>query len=164
VTLSTEQHRLSSARPTAAGLAERVRFHLRDYREETGRYDRIVSVGMFEHVGKRNYAEFFARLRELLTDDGVALVHSIGNSDTPGPINPFVRKCIFLGADLPSLSEIFAVVEHSGLFVTDVEILRLHYAETLRHWRARFRARRDEVGRLYDERFCRMWEFYLVLC
>jgi cyclopropane-fatty-acyl-phospholipid synthase len=164
VTLSTEQHGLSSARAAAAGLADRVRFHLRDYREETGRYDRIVSVGMFEHVGKRNYAEFFAKLRDLLTDDGVALVHSIGYSDTPAPINPFIRKYIFPGADLPSLSEIFAVVERSGLFVTDVEILRLHYAETLRHWRVRFMARRDEVVRLYDERFCRMWEFYLVLC
>ena len=164
VTLSTEQHKLSSARAAAAGVAERVRFHLRDYREETGRYDRIVSVGMFEHVGKRNYAEFFAKLRELLTDRGVALLHSIGYSDTPAPINPFIRKYIFPGADLPSLSELFAVVERSGLFVTDVEILRLHYAETLRLWRKRFMARRDEVVRLYDERFCRMWEFYLVLC
>jgi cyclopropane-fatty-acyl-phospholipid synthase len=119
---------------------------------------------MFEHVGKRNYAEFFAKLRELLTDDGVALVHSIGYSDTPAPINPFIRKYIFPGADLPSLSEVFAVVERCGLWVADVEILRLHYAETLRHWRERFMARRDEVVRLYDERFCRMWEFYLVLC
>jgi cyclopropane-fatty-acyl-phospholipid synthase len=164
VTLSTEQHKLSSARAIDAGLADRVRFLLRDYREQTGRYDRIVSVGMFEHVGKRNYAEFFAKLRELLTDDGVALVHSIGYSDAPAPINPFIRKYIFPGADLPSLSEIFAVVERCGLWVTDVEILRLHYAETLRHWRERFMARRDEAVRLYDERFCRMWEFYLALC
>lgn len=164
VTLSTEQYRMSSSRATAAGLVDRVRFHLRDYREEPARYDRIVSVGMFEHVGKRNYAEFFSKLRDLLTDDGVALVHAIGYSDTPAPINPFIRKYIFPGADLPSLSEVFAVVERSGLWVTDVEILRLHYAETLRHWRERFMARRDEVVRLYDDRFCRMWEFYLVLC
>jgi len=164
VTLSTEQHKMSSSRAVAAGLDDRVRFHLRDYREEPGRYDRIVSVGMFEHVGKRNYAEFFAKLRDLLTDDGVALVHAIGYSDTPAPINPFIRKYIFPGADLPSLSEVFPVIERSGLWVTDVEILRLHYAETLRHWRERFMARRDEVVRLYDERFCRMWEFYLVLC
>jgi len=164
VTLSTEQYRMSSSRATAAGLGDRVRFHLRDYREEPARYDRIVSVGMFEHVGKRNYAEFFVKLRDLLTDDGVALVHAIGYSDTPAPINPFIRKYIFPGADLPSLSEVFAVVERSGLWVTDVEILRLHYAETLRHWRERFMARRDEVVRLYDDRFCRMWEFYLVLC
>jgi cyclopropane-fatty-acyl-phospholipid synthase len=164
VTLSTEQHKLSSSRATAAGLGDRVRFHLRDYREEPARYDRIVSVGMFEHVGKRNYTEFFTKLRELLTDDGVALIHSIGYSDTPAPINPFIRKYIFPGADLPSLSEVFAVVERCGLWVTDVEILRLHYAETLRHWRERFMARRDEVVRLYDDRFCRMWEFYLALC
>jgi len=164
VTLSTEQHMLSSMRAEEAGLADRVRFHLRDYREENGRYDRIVSVGMFEHVGRRNYQEFFAKVADLLTDDGVALVHSIGYSDRPAPINPFMRKYIFPGADLPSLSEAFDAVERSGLIVTDVEILRLHYAETLRHWRERFMARRDEVLRLYDERFCRMWEFYLVLC
>jgi cyclopropane-fatty-acyl-phospholipid synthase len=164
VTLSTEQHKLSSARAVSAGLADRARFLLRDYREETGRYDRVVSVGMFEHVGKKNYAEFFAKLRDLLADDGVALLHSIGYSDTPAPINPFIRKYIFPGADLPSLSEVFAAVERSGLIVADVEILRLHYAETLRHWRERFRARRNDVARLYDERFCRMWEFYLALC
>jgi len=164
VTLSTEQHMLSSARAQEAGLADRVRFQLRDYREENGRYDRIVSVGMFEHVGTRNYIEFFAKLAEFLTNDGVALIHSIGYSDTPAPINPFIRKYIFPGADLPSLSEVFAAVERSGLIVTDVEILRLHYAETLRHWRKRFMARREEAARLYDERFCRMWEFYLVLC
>lgn len=163
VTLSTEQHKLSSRRAEEAGLADRVRFHLRDYREETGRYDRIVSVGMFEHVGRRNYKEFFSKLGELLTDDGVALVHSVGYSDAPAPINPFIRKYIFPGADLPSLSEAFAAAERSGLVVTDVEILRLHYAETLRHWRERFMARRAEVVLLYDERFCRMWEFYLVL-
>ena len=164
VTLSTEQYRLSVERAAAAGVAERVGFHLEDYRDEAGPYDRIVSVGMFEHVGKRNYAEFFAKLRDLLTDDGVALIHTIGYSDHPAPINPFLRKYIFPGADLPSLSEIAAAVEWSGLIITDVEVLRLHYAETLRHWRERFVARRADVVRLYDERFYRMWEFYLVLC
>lgn len=164
VTLSTEQHKVSQERSAEAGLADRVRFHLRDYREETGRYDRIVSVGMFEHVGKRNYAEFFTKLRDMLDDDGVALIHSIGYSDTPGPINPFIRKYIFPGADVPSLSEITAVAERSGLIVTDVEVLRLHYAETLRHWRQRFLAHWAEAARLYDARFCRMWEFYLALC
>jgi cyclopropane-fatty-acyl-phospholipid synthase len=164
VTLSGEQHSFSIERAALSPAGARVRFELRDYREVEGPFDRIVSVGMFEHVGKRNYAEFFARIRELLSDDGVALIHSIGYADTPGPINPFIRKYIFPGADLPSLSEVFTAVEPTGLFVTDVEILRLHYAETLRHWRERFTARSDEVIALYDERFYRMWEFYLVLC
>jgi cyclopropane-fatty-acyl-phospholipid synthase len=164
VTLSAEQHSFSIERAALSPAGARVRFELRDYREVEGPFDRIVSVGMFEHVGKRNYAEFFARIRELLSDDGVALIHSIGYADTPGPINPFIRKYIFPGADLPSLSEVFTAVEPTGLFVTDVEILRLHYAETLRHWRERFTARSDEVITLYDERFYRMWEFYLVLC
>jgi cyclopropane-fatty-acyl-phospholipid synthase len=164
VTLSAEQQKHSEARAAATGVADRVRFQLRDYREERGLYDRVVSVGMFEHVGKRNYAEFFTKLSDLLTADGVALLHTIGYSDGPGSINPFIRKYIFPGADLPSLSEIFSVVEKSGLMVTDVEVLRLHYAETLRHWRKRFMARREEMISLYDERFCRMWEFYLVSC
>jgi cyclopropane-fatty-acyl-phospholipid synthase len=164
VTLSVEQHKVADARAVAAGLADRVRFHLCDYREEPGQYDRVVSVGMFEHVGKKNYDEFFAKLGELLTIDGVALLHSIGYADAPAPINPFIRKYIFPGADLPSLSEVFAAVERSGLIVTDVEILWLHYAETLRHWRERFIANRQRIAALYDERFCRMWEFYLVLC
>ncbi len=164
VTLSVEQQKHSEARAAAAGVTDRVRFQLRDYREEYGLYDRVVSVGMFEHVGKRNYAEFFTKLGELLTANGVALLHTIGYSDGPGAINPFIRKYIFPGADLPSLSEIFSVVEKSGLRVTDVEVLRLHYAETLCHWRKKFMARREEVVRLYDERFCRMWEFYLVSC
>ena len=119
---------------------------------------------MFEHVGKRNYAEFFAKLDGLLADDGVALIHSIGYSDTPGPINPFIRKYIFPGADLPTLSELATMAERVGLYVTDVEVLRIHYAETLRHWRERFMARRADAAKLYDERFCRMWEFYLALC
>lgn len=164
VTLSVKQHKVAEARAAAAGLADRLRFHLRDYREEPGQYDRVVSVGMFEHVGKKNYDEFFAKLGELLATDGVALLHSIGYADAPAPINPFIRKYIFPGADLPSLSEAFAAVDRSGLIVTDVEILRLHYAETLRHWRERFIANWPRVAALYDERFCRMWEFYLVLC
>ncbi|MEX2481395.1 MAG: class I SAM-dependent methyltransferase [Gammaproteobacteria bacterium] len=163
VTLSREQHSFSLQRAALSPASERVHFELRDYRELEGRFDRIVSVGMFEHVGKKNYLEFFSRIRELLSEDGVALLHSIGYADSPGPINPFVRKYIFPGADLPSLSEVFAVVERTGLFVTDLEILRLHYAETLRCWRERFMARSDEVKALYDERFLRMWEFHMVL-
>jgi cyclopropane-fatty-acyl-phospholipid synthase len=115
-------------------------------------------------VGKKNYDEFFAKLHGLLRQDGVALLHAIGFSDAPAPINPFIRKYIFPGADLASLSEVFAATERSGLIVTDVEILRLHYAETLRHWRKRFLDNWQSVTALYDERFCRMWEFYLVLC
>jgi cyclopropane-fatty-acyl-phospholipid synthase len=149
VTLSVEQHKVSEARTTAAGLADRARFQLRDYRQVAGRYDRIVSVGMFAHVGKKNYDEFFAKISDLLTEDGIALLHA---------------KYIFLGADLASHSEVFAAAERSGLIVTDVEILRLHYAETLRRWRERFMANWERVAALYDERFCRMWEFYLVLC
>ncbi|WP_186399253.1 cyclopropane-fatty-acyl-phospholipid synthase family protein [Stappia sp. P2PMeth1] len=164
VTLSEEQFAHSQARAAASPTRERVSFHLRDYREQQGPFDRIVSIGMFEHVGKRHYLEYFTKLRELLAPDGVALIHSIGYSDEPAPINPFIRKYIFPGADLPSMSEVFAAVEKTGLFATDVEILRLHYAETLRHWRERFLAHREEVLKIYDARFLRMWEFYLALC
>ena len=163
VTLSKEQHRVSQQRAAQSPARDRVGFRLQDYRELEGRFDRIVSVGMFEHVGKQNYLEFFARIRDLLSEDGVALIHSIGYSNSPAPINPFIRKYIFPGADLPSLSEVFGAVERSELFVTDLEILRLHYAETLRCWRERFMTRSEEVKALYDERFLRMWEFYMVL-
>ena len=162
VTLSTEQHARSNSRAREAGLDGTVKFHLRDYRQETGTYDRIVSVGMFEHVGVRHYPEFFAKLRSLLKDDGVALLHSIGRSDGPGVTNPWIRKYIFPGGYSPALSEVLSVIERAGLWVTDVEVLRLHYADTLREWRRRFAATRDEVRRIYDERFCRMWEFYLA--
>ena len=164
ITLSAEQHKVSEARTREIGLTGQVRFLLCDYREIVGSFDRIVSVGAFEHVGKRNYGEFFAKLNQLLAEDGIAVLHSIGYSDAPAPINPFIRKYIFPGADLPSLSEVFPVVEESGLFVTDLEILRLHYAFTLLHWRQRLARRRDEVVCLYDERFYRMWEFYFALC
>ena len=164
VTLSKEQLNASVERAAAAGMEKQVRFDLRDYREQQGQFDRVVSVGMFEHVGKRNYGEFFAKLRNLLTEDGVALLHTCGFTDRPAPIDPFIRKYIFPGADQPSLSEVSREVEQSGLMITDVEVLRLHYAETLRCWRTRFRARWSEAARLYDERFCRMWEYYLALC
>lgn len=164
VTLSTEQHRLSNERAEKAGVDNRVRFRLQDYRELPEKFDRIVSVGMFEHVGKKNYHEYFGKVRDLLTDDGVAVIHSIGRLNTPSAINPFIRKYIFPGADVPSLSEVMPVIEQSGLICTDIEILRIHYAETLRHWREAFEARRAEVAAIYDERFCRMWELYLVIC
>lgn len=164
VTLSEEQHKLSSERVREAGLADRVQFKLQDYRLESASYDRIVSVGMFEHVGVGHYREYFRKVRDLLKPDGVALIHSIGRSDGPGVMNAWVDKYIFPGAYAPALSEVLPVIEQSGLIVTDVEILRLHYAETLREWRRRFLAARGEVLRLYDERFVRMWEFYLASC
>jgi cyclopropane-fatty-acyl-phospholipid synthase len=162
VTLSVEQQKLSEERAKAAGLADRVGFHLRDYREEPGKYDRIVSVGMFEHVGVAHYREFFAKVRDLLHEDGVMLLHSIGRMGPPYGPNPWMKKYIFPGGYTPSLSEVLAAVERAGLWVTDVEILRLHYAKTLRQWRRRFAANRDKAKALYDERFCRMWEFYLA--
>ena len=162
VTLSVEQQKLSEERAKTAGMASKVSFHLRDYREEPGKYDRIVSVGMFEHVGVAHYREFFAKVRDLLTDDGVMLLHSIGRMGPPFGPNPWMKKYIFPGGYTPSLSEVLAAVERAGLWVTDVEILRLHYAKTLRQWRRRFAANRDKAKALYDERFCRMWEFYLA--
>jgi cyclopropane-fatty-acyl-phospholipid synthase len=162
VTLSTEQHKLAAERAAKRGLAGKVRFLKQDYRQLDGRFDRIVSVGMFEHVGAGHYNEFFGKLAALLADDGVALLHSIGRKDGPGTTNAWIRKYIFPGGYSPALSEVTAAIERAGLWITDVEILRLHYAETLRHWRARFDANRDQVKALYDERFCRMWEFYLA--
>ena len=164
ITLSTEQHKVANERAQKAGLAERVRFHLRDYRVEAGRYDRIVSVGMFEHVGPSNYQTFFAKMRDLLADDGVALLHSIGRMEPPGSTNPWILKYIFPGGYTPALSEVLSAIERVGLWATDIEILRLHYADTLRHWRQRFQANRARIADIYDERFCRMWEFYLVIC
>lgn len=164
VTLSTEQQATAAERAVSENLADRVDFRLQDYRDIEERFDRIVSVGMFEHVGKRNYREFFYNVRERLKDDGVMLLHTIGRSTPPSPINPFIRKYIFPGADLPSLSEIMPIIEESGLIVTDIEILRLHYASTLKHWREAFLANREKAAEIYDERFCRMWELYLVIC
>ena len=162
LTLSTEQHKLSNERVAAAGLEDRVRFQIQDYRLDQGRYDRIVSVGMFEHVGVNHYREYFNKIADLLTDDGVALIHAIGRQEGPGTTNPWVRKYIFPGGYCPALSEVLPAIERARLQVMDMEILRLHYAETLRHWRQRFLTHWDQVKALYDERFCRMWEFYLA--
>lgn len=161
LTLSREQHARAQARAGMAGASDRVRFALRDYREETGVYDRIVSVGMFEHVGVNHYPAFFDTLKRRLAPGGVALLHAIGRMDGPGTTNAWLRKYIFPGGYAPALSEVLPVIEGAGLWVTDIEILRLHYAETLRHWHDRFQRHRAEIAALYDERFCRMWEFYL---
>ncbi len=162
ITLSVEQLTEARARVEAAGLSDRVDFQLLDYRAIGGTYDRVVSVGMFEHVGINHYGTFFAALKRLLNDDGVAIIHAIGRSDGPNVTNPWITRHIFPGGYSPALSEVFRAVERQKLVATDVEILRLHYAETLRHWRRRFAANRDTITALYDERFCRMFDLYLA--
>ncbi|HSP48691.1 MAG TPA: cyclopropane-fatty-acyl-phospholipid synthase family protein [Pseudolabrys sp.] len=162
VTLSQEQHAIANERAAEKGLAERARFILQDYRDVTGPFDRIVSVGMFEHVGINHYDTFFRKSAQLLADDGVMVLHSIGRSEGPNATSPWIAKYIFPGGYIPSLSEVLPHIEKSGLLVTDMEILRLHYAETLKQWRERFLAHREQVERIYDRRFVRMWEFYLA--
>jgi len=162
VTLSEEQLGVSNARAGELNLSDRAKFRLQDYRETPGPFDRIVSVGMFEHVGVDYYDTYFKRCAELLADDGVMVLHSIGRSEGPGITNPWIAKYIFPGGYIPALSEVLPAVERAGLLVDDIEVLRLHYAETLKAWRERFLARREEAAKLYDERFVRMWEFYLA--
>ena len=162
VTLSQEQLKISRERALREGLSRAVHFEFKDYRHVQGRFDRIVSVGMFEHVGVNHYGTFFRKLRDLLTEDGVAVVHTIGRSEPPTATNPFIAKYIFPGGYIPALSEVSASIERSGLLISDVEVLRLHYAETLRAWLDNFNRHRAEIARIYDERFCRMWEFYLI--
>ncbi|NQV54683.1 MAG: class I SAM-dependent methyltransferase [Rhodospirillales bacterium] len=162
VTLSEEQHQVSNERAAQEGLADQVKFHLRDYRSLDGEFDRIVSVGMFEHVGILHYQAFFSKMSNILKKDGVALLHTIGRSGPPSSTDPWIRKYIFPGGYIPSLSEVMPPIEKAGLVVTDIEFLGPHYAETVRAWRKRFQAVRSQVAELYDERFCRMWEFYLA--
>jgi len=162
VTLSREQLNISNQRAAREGLQRSVRFELRDYRTIGGRFDRVVSVGMFEHVGVNHYTTYFRKLHQLLAEDGVALVHTIGRSEPPAATNPFIAKYIFPGGYIPALSEMVHAIERSGLIIADIEILRLHYARTLRSWRERFLANWDKAAAIRDERFCRMWEFYLA--
>jgi cyclopropane-fatty-acyl-phospholipid synthase len=162
VTLSTEQLQVSNDRAAEKNLAASAKFFLEDYRDISGPFDRIVSVGMFEHVGVDFYETYFKRCAELLTDDGVMLLHSIGRFGGPDVTSPWITKYIFPGGYIPALSEVVPAIERAGLVVCDIEILRLHYAETLKAWRERFMARREEAVRLYDEPFARMWEFYLA--
>jgi len=164
LTLSVEQQKYAEARALREGFSKSVRFQLEDYRLKGGHFDRIVSVGMFEHVGAAHFGEYFAKLATLLKDDGVALIHTIGNAAGPAAPHPWIRKYIFPGGYIPAMSEITPEIERSGLLVTDVEVLRLHYAETLKAWRERFMANRAKAVEIYDERFCRMWEFYLASC
>ena len=162
VTLSKEQHRLSNQRGEQRGLADRVNFKLLDYRLVEGKFDRIVSVGMFEHVGIGYYGQFFRKVASLLKPDGIAVLHSIGRADGPSVTSAWIARYIFPGGYIPALSEVLPSIEDSGLYITDVEILRLHYAATLAEWAKRFRDHREVAANLYDERFCRMWEFYLA--
>ncbi|MFN0116394.1 MAG: class I SAM-dependent methyltransferase [Paracoccaceae bacterium] len=162
VTLSEEQHRIANERVRAAGLTDRVEIRLTDYRKVQGTFDRIVSVGMFEHVGVPHYGEYFGKVRDLLTEDGVALIHTIGRASPPSYTSGFIRKYIFPGGYVPAMSETMSAVEKQGLWPADVEVWRLHYAETLRHWHDRFIDSVDRVRAIYDDRFIRMWRYYLV--
>ncbi len=162
VTLSTEQHGVATERAQAEGLENHVHFEIKDYRNISERFDRIVSVGMFEHVGVNHYRTFFDKCAQMLKPDGVMVLHSIGRSGPPFATSAFIRKYIFPGGYIPALSEVLPAIEKSGLVVNDIEILRLHYADTLKNWRARFLANRDKAKAIYDERFCRMWDFYLA--
>ncbi|RVT85866.1 class I SAM-dependent methyltransferase [Rhodobacteraceae bacterium CCMM004] len=162
VTLSEEQHRLARERVVRAGLEDRIDIRLSDYRKVAERFDRIVSVGMFEHVGVPHYDEYFGQVHDLLAPDGVALIHTIGRSGPPGSTSAWIDKYIFPGGYVPALSEMAAAFERAGLVATDVEVWRLHYAETLRHWHDRFAANIDRARALYDDRFCRMWRYYLL--
>jgi cyclopropane-fatty-acyl-phospholipid synthase len=162
ITLSEQQLAVARGRAAEKGCNGRVEFRLQDYRDVAGSFDRIVSVGMFEHVGARFYDEFFRRCHAMLADDGIMLLHSIGRSDGPDATNPWIAKYIFPGGYIPALSEVLPAIERAGLLVTDIEVLRLHYAETLKAWRQRFLVHREQIERIYDQRFARMWEFYLA--
>lgn len=163
ITLSAEQIGVARERGALSPCAERLEYRLEDYRDTRGPFDRIVSVGMFEHVGTRFHDAFFRQCRNLLAEDGVMLLHFIGNSDVPDFNNPWIEKYIFPGGHIPSMSEFTPAIERAGLVVCDIEVLRLHYAQTLRLWRERFLLQRARAAALYDERFCRMWEFYLSM-
>jgi cyclopropane-fatty-acyl-phospholipid synthase len=162
ITLSQEQFHRAQNRALERGRAGDTTFRLVDYRDVDGRFNRIVSVGMFEHVGVDFYDAYFGKCAKLLADDGVMVLHSIGRSSPPSITNPWIAKYIFPGGYIPALSEVLPAIERAHLIVTDVEVLQLHYAETLRAWRERFLAHREEAVRLYDQRFVRMWEFYLA--
>lgn len=164
VTLSENQHRTARERAEAAGLSDKTDFRLQDYRDVTERFDRIVSVGMLEHVGTPQFPVYFDKIHHLLADDGVALVHTIGLTAPPSPTSPWIAKYIFPGGYVPALSDLARPIEDADLWTTDIEVLRGHYGPTLRHWRDRFEKRLDEVRKMYDERFVRMWRFYLVAC
>ena len=162
INVSPEQIKISRERAIAAGVADRVEFRELDYRNVEGQFDRVVSVGMMEHVGSAHFDEYFGKIRALLKDDGYAFIHCIGRMSPPGTTGPFIRKYIFPGGYSPAMSEVLAATERNMLWVSDIEVLRLHYYHTIRHWRQRFAQNRQRAAQIYDERFCRMWEFYLA--
>ena len=164
ITLSTSQLRVANERVQTRSLGNRVRFELEDYRNHQGQYDAIVSVGMFEHVGRRRFDTFFQRLRELLKPDGTTVVHTIGSASPPTPTNPWIKRYIFPGGYIPSLSEVAKAIESNDLFIADLEIWRRHYAASLAAWNNRFQKIREVVKQSQGERFCRLWEFYLCSC
>ena len=164
LTLSSEQIRVATAEADRRGLSGRVDFRLEDYRRHRGQYDAVVSVGMFEHVGRRNFGRFFDQVRALLAPHGVALLHTIGITGPPSPTNPWIARHIFPGGYIPAASEVVRAIERSGLVLSDMEVWRRHYASTLREWNRRFQASRQTFRRSHGERFCRMWEFYLTVC
>lgn len=164
ITLSKEQLKTATQGAELQKLQDRVEYRLQDYRELQGRFDRIVSVGMFEHVGLPHYETYFQHCRRLLNENGVMLLHTIGCTGVPVHAEPWLDKYIFPGGYTPTLSQLMPAIEASGLVVSDIEVLRIHYASTLRIWRERFAANRDRALALSDERFCRMWEFYLASC
>jgi len=164
ITLSENQHQYSNNKAKEMNLSNQVEFKLIDYRELNEKFDRIVSVGMFEHVGRKFYKTYFNQVSKLLKDKGIALIHTIGSSNPPRDPQPWITKYIFPGGYTPSLSELARPIENSGLIISDIEVLRMHYAHTLRHWKERFLSKKDTVLNMFDEKFYRMWEFYLASC
>ena len=164
ITLSDAQFEAANRRSRERNLQDKIDFKLEDYRVHEGKYDGIVSVGMFEHVGRRNYRAYFKKVNDLLNEDGIAVIHTIGNYDHPQPTNPWIGTYIFPGGYIPSLSEVMRTIELEGLVTCDIEVWRTHYARTLEHWHTRFQRIRERIKQKYDEKFCRMWEFYLSAC
>ncbi len=164
ITLSENQLKYSQNKVKELNLENQVNFKLMDYRELSEKFDRVVSVGMFEHVGRKFYGKYFEKVSNLLADDGLALIHTIGSVMTPRDPHPWITKYIFPGGYTPSLSEVAKPIERSGLIISDMEVLRMHYSHTLRHWKERFLGKKDEVLTMFDEKFYRMWEFYLAGC
>ena len=164
ITLSENQLKYSQNKVKELNLENQVNFKLADYRELNEKFDRVVSVGMFEHVGRKFYGKYFEKVSNLLADDGLALIHTIGSVMTPRDPHPWITKYIFPGGYTPSLSEVAKPIERSGLIISDMEVLRMHYSHTLRHWKERFLGKKDEVLTMFDEKFYRMWEFYLAGC